>query len=195
MKRFLVYAMVGFMMAATAAMGQGKRQAAEADASRPVTHPEMAELLVKALGLVRFLPNAPTPQEMFDVLMQNGISPQEGWKLDALVTKADLARVVVLALRMEEMVENPNDPQSWLNAMKQLGISMDRLSQTIQSVEALPEAMGKDVTLQSTDPLVYGMSFAPSTVQYSVDLNLTMRVLSEMEMVSGEFRPRSPTPH
>ena len=103
--------------------------------------------------------------------------------------------MVVLALRMEDMVENPSDPQSWLNAMRELGIPMERLSETIQSVEALPEGIGKDMTLQSTDPLVYGIGFAPSTVQYSVDLNLATRVLSEMEMVSGEFRPIKPTPH
>lgn len=195
MKRILVYMMVGLVMATTVAMAQGKRPAAEKEASRAVTHPEMAELLVKALGLVRLLPNAPTPQQMFDILMQNGIAPQGGWKLDAQVTKADLAQVVVKALRMEDRVENPNDPQAWLNVMKELGISMDRLSQTVQAVEALPDAMGQDRALQSTDPLVYGIGFAPSTVQYSVDLSLATRVLSEMEMVSGEFRPIKPTPH
>lgn len=195
MKRILVYMMVGLVMATTVAMAQGKRSAAEAEAPRAVTHPEMAELLVKALGLVRLLPNAPTPQQMFDLLMQNGIAPQGGWKLDAQVTKADLAQVVVKALRMDDRVENPNDPQAWLNVMKELGISMERLSQTVQSVEALPDAMGQDRALQSTDPLVYGMGFVPSTVQYSVDLSLATRVLSEMEMVSGEFRPTKPTPH
>ena len=196
MKRILVYMMVGLVMATTVAMAQGKRPAAEKEASRAVTHPEMAELLVKALGLVRLLPNAPTPQQMFDILMQNGIAPQGGWKLDAQVTKADLAQVVVKALRMEDRVENPNDPQSWINVLKQAGISLDRLSQTIQHVEALPEGMAQDVTLSSTDPLIYGENLAPgSSVQYTVDLNLVTRVLSEMEMISGEFRPISPTPH
>ena len=195
MKKILVLLWVGLMVAAGGATAQGRRSGGEAEASRPVTHPEMAELLVKALGLVRFLPNAPSAQQTFDILMQNGIAPEGGWKLDGVVTRADLARVVVLALRMEDMVENPSDPQSWLNAMRELGIPMERLSETIQSVEALPEGIGKDMTLQSTDPLVYGIGFAPSTVQYSVDLNLATRVLSEMEMVSGEFRPIKPTPH
>lgn len=197
MKKILVLIMVGLMMAATTALAQGRRgaQAEQAQAPQPVTHPLLAELLVRALGLVRFLPNAPTSQQMFDVLMQNGIVPQGGWKLDAIVTKADLARVVVQALRVEDMVDNPADPQAWIDALRQLGISVDRLSETIQSVEILPEGLAKDVTLHSTDPLVYGMAFAPGTVQYSVDLNLTVRVLSEMEMISGEFRPIPPTPH
>ena len=197
MKKILVYMLAGLMMASTVAMAQGRKSTAadSSQASQPVTHPQLAELLVRALALVRFLPNAASSQQMFNILMQNGIAPQEGWKLDAVVTKADLARVIVQALRMEDEVENPNDPQAWINLLKELGISIDRLSEAIQAVEALPDGLGQDVTMSSTDPLIGGPSFAPSTVQYSVDLNLVVRVLSEMEMVSGEFRPISPTPH
>ncbi len=198
MKRILVFLLVGLMMAGTAAMaqGKGKGESSKAQASQPVTHPQLADLLVKALGLVRFLPAAPTAQQMFDVLMQNGISPEGGWLLDAVVTKADLSRVIVQALRKEDQVENPNDPQSWINTLKELGISLDRLSETIQSVETLPEGMGQAVALQSTDPLVQNVNFAPgSTIQYTVDLDLVTRVLSEMETISGEFRPISPTPY
>ena len=197
MKRILVWMVVGLALVTTAASAQGRKrgESEQAQASQPVTHPQLAELLVRALGLVRFLPNAPSSQQMFDLLMQNGIAPQGGWKLDAVVTKADLARTIVQALRMDDMVENPNDPQAWINTLKELGVSIERLSETIQLVEMLPEGMGQDVTLQSTDPLVYGIGFAPSTVQYTVDLNLVVRVLSEMEMISGEFRPIRPTPH
>ena len=197
MKKILVYMLAGLMMATTVAMAQGRKKAEadQAQASQPVTHPQLAELLVRALGLVRFLPNAATAQQRFDVLMQNGISPQDGLKLDAVVTKADLSRVIVQALQMDDQVENPNDPQAWINLLKELGISIDRLSETIQSVEVLPDALGQDVTMSSTDPLIEGKPFVHSTVQYSVDLNLVVRVLTEMEMVSGEFRPISPTPH
>ena len=197
MKKILVFLMVGLMMASTVAMAQGKKKAAadKAQASQPVTHPQLAELLVKALGLMRFLPTAPSTQQMFDVLMQNGISPQGGWLLDAVVTKADLSRVVVQALRKKDQVENPNDPQSWIDVLRAQGISLDRLSETIQSVEVMPEGMGQDVTLQSTDPLVYGVNFAPGdSIQYTVDLNLVTRVFTEVQMISGEFRPESPTP-
>jgi len=197
MKKILVMLVVGLTMASADVLAQGRKAAKDdqAQASQPVTHPQLAELMVRALGLVRFLPNAPTPQQMFDLLMQNGIVPQDGWKLDAVLTKADLARVIVQSLRMDDMVENPNDPQAWINTLKELGISIDRLSETIQSVEALPEGMGQDVALQSTDPLVQGMRFAPGSQQYTVPLELTVRVLSEMEMISGEFRPQRPTPH
>lgn len=197
MKRILVFLLVGLMLSATTAMAAEKEkgESKKAQASQPVTHPQLAELLVKALGLIRFLPAAPTTQQMFDVLMQNGISPEKGWLLDAVVTKADLSRVIVQALRKEDAVENPNDPQSWIDALREMGISLDRLSETIQSAEVLPEGMGQDVTLQSTDPLVYGVNFAPgSSIQYTVDLNLVTRVFTEIEMITGEFKPPSPTP-
>jgi hypothetical protein len=196
MKKILVFLLVGLMMGATATLAQDKEKAEpkKAQASQPVTHPQLAELLVKALGLVRFLPSPATAQQMFDVLMQNGISPEKGWLLDAVVTKADLSRVIVQALRKEDAVENPNDPQSWIDALKAMGVSLDRLSETIQSVEVLPEGMGQDVTLQSTDPLVYQVDFAPSDEQYTVDLSLVTRVFTEVEMINGDFRPIPPTP-
>lgn len=197
MKKILVFLLIGLMMASSGAMAQDKEKAdaKKSQASQPVTHPQLAEILVKALGLVNFLPTAPTAQQMFDVLMQNGISPEGGWLLDAVVTKADLSRVIVQAMRKEDQVENPNDPQSWINVLKEMGISLDRLGETMQSVETLPEGMGQDVTLQSTDPLIYGVNFAPgSSVQYTVDLNLVTRVFSEVEMITGDFTPASPTP-
>ena len=198
MKRILVFLLVGLMMASTAALAQGKEkgESKKAQSSQPVTHPQLANLLVKALGLLRFLPNSPSVQQTFDVLMQNGISPQGGWLLDAIVTKADLARVIVQAMRKEDRVENPNDPQSWINALKELGISLDRLSETIQQVEVLPEGMGQDVTLQSTDPLVYDKNFTPGDrAQYSVPFSMVTRIFTELEAIRGEFRPISPTPY
>jgi len=201
MKKILVFLMIGLMVAGTASVAQARskaksRKASKAESSQPVTHPQLADTLVKTLGLMHFLPNAPSAQQEFDVLMQNGISPEGGWLLDAVVTKADLSRVIVQALRKEDEVENPNDPQSWINTLKEAGISLDRLSETIQSIETLPDGMAQDITLYSSDPLIYGPPNAPgNSIQYSVDLNLVHRVLSEMEMVSGEFRPISPTPY
>lgn len=210
MKKIFVFSMVGLMLAAAvataapapkekaakAAPAKEKAAAGKDQPSGPVTHAQLAELLVKALGLVRFLPIAPSAQQTFDLLMQNGISPQAGWLLDAVVTKADLARVLIQALNMQDQVENPNDPQSWIDALKAAGISLDRLSEAIQSVETLPDGLGQDVQLQSTDPLVYDVNFTPGgTIQYSVDLAMVTRIFSELEAIRGEFRPITPTPY
>lgn len=198
MKKVVLYVMIGLMMTATVGMAQGKSkaEAKQAQASGPVTHPQLAELLVRALGLLRFLPAAPTSQQLFDILMQNGIVPEKGWELSAVVSKGDLARVLVQAMKAHDMVENPNDPQAWIDALKALGISLDRLSETIQSVETLPNPMGQDITVQSADPLIYTQNFTPGgTIQYTVDLNLVTRVFTELQMINGEFRPIRPTPH
>ncbi len=198
MKKMVLYVMIGLMMTATVGMAQGKSkaEAKQAQASGPVTHPQLAELLVRALGLLRFLPAAPTSQQLFDILMQNGIVPEKGWDLSAVVSKGDLARILVQAMKAHDMVENPSDPQSWIDALKSLGISLDRLSETIQSVETLPNPMGQDMTVQSADPLIYTQNFTPGgTIQYTVDLNLVTRVFTELAMINGEFRPRPPTPH
>ena len=198
MKKILVCLLIGLMTTVVVGTAQGKEQSApkKAQASGPVTQPQLAELLVKALGLMRFLPAAPTTQQLFDILMQNGISPENGWLLDAVVTKADLARVLILAMKAQGQVENPSDPQSWIDALKAMGISLDRLSETIQSVETLPEPMGQDLALQSTDPLIHNQNFTPGgTIQYTVDLNLATRVFNELELINGEFRPPNPTPY
>jgi hypothetical protein len=196
MKRIPAFLLIALLLAATAAVAQDKEIAEpkKAQATQPVTHAQLADLLVKAVGLVRFLPTPSTAQQTFDLLMQNGISPEQGWLLDAVVTKADLSRVIVQALRKEDAVENPNDPQSWIDTLKAMGISLDRLSETIQSVEVMPEGMGQDVTLQSTDPLIYQVDFAPGDTQFTVDLSLVTRVFTEIEMVNGDFRPVPPTP-
>ena len=209
MKKIFAFSMVGLMLAAavaTAAPAPKEKAAkaapakekavAKAQPSGPVTHVQLAELLVKALGLVRFLPVAPSAQQTFDLLMQNGISPQAGWLLDAVVTKADLARVLVQALNLQDQVENPSDPQSWIDTLKAAGISLDRLSEAIRAVEALPDGMGQDVRLQSTDPLVYDKNFTPGDrEQYSVPFSMVTRIFTELEAIRGEFRPISPTPY
>lgn len=199
MKKIFAFMMVGLMLAVATAPAASEPKEKASGKSRPtgpVTHVQLAELLVKALGLVHHLPVSPSAQQTFDLLMQNGISPKDGWLLDEVVKKADLARVLVQALNLRDQVENPDDPQSWIDTLKAAGISLDRLSEAIRSVEVLPDGMGQEVRLQSTDPLVYNVNFTPGgTVQYSVDLALVTRIFTELEAIRGEFRPISPTPH
>lgn len=192
MKKVLVFLMLGLLLTSSGVLAQGARP----ESSEPVTQAVFAELMVRALGLVRFLPAGATSQQMFDVLMQNGIVPEDGWKLDAVLTKADFARVLVQAMRLEEMVDNPEDPQSWINALREQGVEIGRLGETIQVVEALPEAMGQIISAQSTDPLIQDINFVPgATIQYSVPLEVVSRILTHVEMSQGQFRPIPPTPH
>lgn len=191
MKKILVILLAGLMVASVA-MAQGTPEK-----GKPITYPQLADLMVKALGLVRFLPTAPTAQQKFDILTQNGISPAEGWTLDedTPVTKGDLSRVLIQAMQREDEVENPLDSKSWLTALKEMGISLSSVSETLQSVEVLPEPVAQNVGRYSTDPLVSDRQAQLTGAQYTVELDTALRVLSEMEQVLGEFRPIGPTPH
>ena len=190
MKKFLAVLLTGIVVLTPLAMAQTAQEA-----PKVVLHQDLADILIKMLGLVRYLPNAPSTQQQFDLLMQNGILPEKGWEAGAVVTKADLARVLVQALQRTDDVENPNDPQSWIDALREMGISLDRLSESIQAVEVLPESMGQNISLGSIDPLIYSPAHIDNVTQYSVDLDMVARVFSEIEMSEGSFRPIPPTPH
>lgn len=180
MKKMLMVLMVGIL---TATMSF----AAKPEAGQNVTYAQLAELLVKALGLLDSLPTAPSAQQMFDALTANGISPAEGWTLDseAEVSTGDLARVLVQALGREDDVENPSDPKSWVKALKAMGVSLDSMSDAMSSVsnaEVLPQAVVHYLGSTSTDPMLADLDDG--------------RVLSAAEMESGEVHLRAvpPTP-
>lgn len=149
MKKMLMIVLAG-LMTASVALAQGVPEKGQA-----LTYPQLANLLVKALGLAEYLPNGATVQQQFDILMQNGIAPAEGWTLDedAAVTKGDLARVLVQSLQREDEVENPDDPQSWVDALSAMGISLSAASEALGSVDALPEVVASDLGFTTTDPL------------------------------------------
>ena len=95
MKKILMVLLAGFLTASVA-LAQGTPEKGKA-----LTYPQLASLLVKALGLAEYLPAAPTTQQLFDILMQNGIAPADGWTMDeeAAVSKGDLARVLIQAMQ------------------------------------------------------------------------------------------------
>lgn len=116
-----------------------------------VLHGQFAQLLVKTLGLARFLPAVPTDADCFRILAQNGIAPADGWKNDGIVRRGDLARVLVQAMDLSDEVENPEDPNSWIATLEQNGISLDRISTSVAQVEALPQGITQNY--ETTDPL------------------------------------------
>ena len=167
MKKLLMIVLAG-LMTASVAFAQGSPAKGQA-----LTYSQLANLLVKALGLVEYLPAGATVQQQFDILMQNGIAPAEGWTMDAEepVTKGNLARVLVQAMQREDEVENPDDPQSWVDALSAMGISLSAASEALDSLEILPEVVASNLGFTSTDPLI-------------------------RDILSGSFsRPINPTPH
>lgn len=200
MKKLLAICLAA-CMAATVSFAQEK-------SGEPVTQAQLAEVLVRALGLVSDLPNPASDQQRFAALMQNGISPADGWTAGATLTKKDLAQVLVQALGAEDEVENPEDPASWQAVLQAYGIDLDKLGDpdTVMGMEALPNAVAQNYGAESVDPLVSDQSPAHALQVYNTGLYeagkwvaSTKTVVAAVTSVvsttpSGKKRP-SPTPH
>ncbi len=160
-----------------------------------VTQGELAQLLVNVLGLARFLPAAPSPQQCFAILLDNSISPSGGWVADKVVTKADLARILVQAMKKQGDIKNPDDPKAWIDYLKGIGVPLDAVGESASYVDPLVEPVAPNVVSARVDPLVKRHKLNPlDETQYGVDMEQIPRILSQFEFVSGEFRPKPVTP-
>jgi hypothetical protein len=130
--------------------------AAEGDASsEEVTQLELAQILINVMGLSRFLPSPTTVQEIFGLLLENGVNPADGWQENEVVTKAVLARVVVQALGSANDVANPDDPKSWVNWLVENGIPFETIGVATGNVSPSSDPVANfvfDAGL-TTDPL------------------------------------------
>jgi hypothetical protein len=203
MKRLLSAALVAVLLivlsvpSASAAepQGQAPQPKAAPQKAAGVTHCELAQLLVQVLGLARFLPASPSCQQNVAMMMNNSISPKEGWRGDAVVTKADLARVIVQALKMQSEVQNPDDPKAWIEYLKSIGVPLDAVGETVSFVDPLAEPVAPNVMSPRVDPLQKKHTFNPvDDTQYGVDMQYVVRILTEFERVAPEFRPPPVTP-
>jgi hypothetical protein len=159
-----------------------------------VTQAELAHLLIQVLGLARFLPASPSDQQCFATLMNNGISPAGGWSPDKPVVKADLARVIVQSMKKQGDIKNPDDPKQWIDYLKEQGVPLDAVGETASYVDPLSEPVVVHVASAQVDPLVKRHKYNPvDETQYGVDMAYLVRVLSQFEFISNEFKPKPVT--
>ena len=139
-----------------------------------VTHDQLAREVLDATGLHSFILSKPgTVQEVFSILLVNGISPAEGWKAGTTVTKADLARVIVQAMGKGHEVENPGDPGSWVAYLKENGYPIDSVEDAIANVGATSEPVAGYVFAAGfeTDPAARMNVFGdPDEKQFGADV-------------------------
>lgn len=141
--------------------------------SAQVTQAELAQLLVNVTGLAQYVSSPATVQELFAVLVANGISPVDGWDAAKIVNKADLARVIVQAMGMESEIENPDDPNSWVAFLKENGIPIDTVGQAADNVDPLAEPVAGYVFAAglTPDPMEkIGVFGDPDETQFGVDM-------------------------
>lgn len=118
-----------------------------------ISQGELGQMMVRILGLSRFLPSDPTDQECFSILMVNGIRPVEGWDTSAAVTREDLARVVLTATGEQGSVENPEDPASWVATLQGMGVDIESVGQTVSQVGPEKDFRSTDFNPASSDPV------------------------------------------
>jgi len=163
-----------------------------------VTQCALAQLLVQVLALSRFLPPSPSCEQCFSVLMDNAISPKDGWVSDAAVIKKDLARVIVQAMKKQSEIENPDNDAEWENYLKSLGVSLDSVGESVDQVDPLAEPVAPHVVAARTDPLVKRHKFNPiNEQQYGVDMEFIMRIITQLELApvpGNQFVLRPVTP-
>jgi hypothetical protein len=123
--------------------------------SEMMSQGELAQLLVKKLGLLPYLPPNPSDLECVMVLSQNGIfpsptltpteqNPTPGWNLDpnTKVTLAELAVLLVRALGLESSVQGDKaDAQNWLNVLQGVNVPTDTVEGGVQALIPLSAAL------------------------------------------------------
>lgn len=151
MRKIVVLIMlVAFGFSTVAVMAQEE----QGDASTELmTQGELAQMLVRVLGLHRFMPPSPSDAECIAILMANSISPADGWRPSANVTTQDLARVIVLAIGEEGSVENADDPDSWVEALQAMGVPMDTPKRATGTVSPREDRGSGVFQALSSDPL------------------------------------------
>lgn len=153
---------------------------------------ELAQWLVRVLGLARFLPAAPTDLECFQILMQNNIVPADGWQNNRTVTMGVLARVVVQGLGRQGEVSNPADDASWIDFLKEIGIDFGTIGEAVNNLDPLPQPLGPEAVITSTDPLGKLQRInPPDNQQIGVDFSSIGRIFTQV-VVPGRPPPMTP---
>ncbi len=154
---------------------------------------ELAQWLVRVLGLARFLPAAPTDLECFQILMQNNIQPADGWKQDSTVTMGTLARVVVQGLGRQSEVANPREDASWISFLKEIDVDFGTIGAAMENLDPLPQPVGAEAVVTSTDPLGKLQRInPPDNQQLGVDLSAMGRIFTQVTLPN---RPPPLTPN
>ncbi len=124
----LVAGLIFSVAAAPVAFGQQEGEGAK------FTQGDLAQLLVRKLGLSRQMPASPTNFECIVMLSQNGIwpsptlkptdaNPTPGWDEEAEVTAEDMAVILVRALGLVDKVEGDvADIANWINVLKNVEV-------------------------------------------------------------------------
>lgn len=197
MKKILNLAL-GLVLAGVLCMSASAQQE-----SGGIRQGELAQILVKVLGLYRYLPANPSDEECMNLLVINKVVPADGWDPNKVVTRGVLARLIVQSMERQDEVENPEDPMSWIEFLKSIGVPLDRVGETVKYVDPLKKMAAPNVFRITPDPIakraIYGEPDEPDygtdaefIASIPVDLRDVLEVLRKVEPPPEEPEPLTP---
>lgn len=173
----------------------GTAYANEASEDELMTEGQLAEMLVNVLGLAPMLPPNPQANDQIALLLQNGISPKDGWNPENLVTIGNLARIMVQAMGDTAKVENPESDASWVDYLKSIGVEFGTIEEAIDQMDPMGQPVGLQAVEVSTDPLRKVPFIRPADEQQlGADLQFFNRLISVAEVKAIFVQPPKPTP-
>lgn len=156
---------------------------------------QLANMLVNVLGLGTMLPPNPQLTDVFGILLQNGISPKDGWNPTNYVSEATMARIMVQAMGDADKVENPDSDASWVEYLKSIGVEFATIEDAVEQTEVLSDPVALQAVEASTDPLRKVPSIRPvDEQQLGADLQTFRRLLSEEDVARIFAQPPQPEP-
>lgn len=142
-----------------------KKSEAPKSQTQLVTEGEFAHWLVQVLGLSRFLPAAPSDQECFTILLQNSITPKDGWNSTNTVTRGTLARVTVQSMGKANEVKDPTKDESYIEYLRGIGIEIGTIGEAVENLDMLNDPLAEVAVSVETDPLAKKARIRPTGEQ------------------------------
>ncbi len=163
---------------------QGAAYAEEAAAQDLMTEAELAEMLVNVLGMASLLPPNPQPVDIYAILLQNGVTPKDGWNPTNNVTIGNLARIMVQSLGQADKIENPENDKSWVDYLKSIGVEFGTVEEAVDQIGTKDEVIALKAVEVSTDPLRKAPTILPTdNQQLGADLQFFSRPLSKEDVI------------
>jgi len=152
---------VGVGFSALPWMARAQDAAPAEAAPKLMTQGELAQLLVKKLGLYRVVAANPSDMECMSVLTANGIFPSAslsmkdgGWNAASEVTVIEVARLLVRALSLQGQVKDPSNDQAWMDVLKEAQVSVETVGAGVSALRPFSEILTAIPLFQITqDPL------------------------------------------
>ena len=202
-KKAMAWLLAAMVVASTSAVfaeeaKQEKSEGASGGAdtkTQLVTEGEFSKWLVQVLGLSRFLSPNPSEVECFNALIQNNISPKDGWNTTNVVTRATLARVIVQALNKQHEVQDPDNDASWIAYLKEVGLDISTIGAAVENLDVLDAILANEAVNITSDPLnKIHKTRLTDDQQLGADLSGITRIFVEAPTPPAPPAPTPPAP-